>query len=185
VTGAGVSGGLMGTVADAARLAGARVLGVVPRGLWSEAAIHPDADELHTTPDLAQRLLQMLALADCCVALPGGVGTLSEIATLLTLWGLDLTTLPLGILDCDGYYEPLRRMLEAAHGEGFLARHAALRVEEEFLLWDTDPQVLVDRLLRRAPLATTRVQRAEKLESQRSGGQTVRHRASASVVPDG
>src|SRR5262249_36495093 len=57
VIGAGVSGGLMGTVADAARLAGARVLGVVPRGLWSAAAIHPDADELHTTPDLAQRLL--------------------------------------------------------------------------------------------------------------------------------
>ncbi len=179
VIGAGASAGLAGTVADAAHLAGGRVLGVVPHGLWGDEDIPAGVDEVHSTPDLAQHLLLMLELADCCVGLPGGVGTLAEILALLRLRSLGLAALPLGILDCDDYYAPLRALLERGATLGFITSDLL----DRGVSWHRDADVLLDHLLAVTAAASTRAERAEAFASQRTGGSTVRHRVQSPVTP--
>jgi len=134
----GSRGGLMGSLADAALAAGGRVVGVIPRGLVDRELAHPDLSELLIVDTLHERKAKMAELADAFIALPGGLGTLEELAEVLSWAQLDLHTKPIGLLDVDGYFAALEAFLDHAVGEGFVAeRHRRL------LLRDDD----IDRLL--------------------------------------
>jgi uncharacterized protein (TIGR00730 family) len=63
----------------------------------------------------------MASLADGFVALPGGLGTLEELAEALSWAQLALHDKPCGVLDPTGYFEPLLAFLDRAVDEGFLA----------------------------------------------------------------
>ena len=132
--------GLMGTVADAALAAGGEVVGVIPRGLVDRELAHPALTELRVVETLHERKAQMAELADGFLALPGGLGTLEELAEVLSWAQLDLHAKPIGLLDVGGYFAPLEAFLDRAVAEGFIAeRHRRL------LLSDDD----LDALLRR------------------------------------
>ena len=132
--------GLMGTVADAALAAGGEVVGVIPRGLVDRELAHPALTELRIVETLHERKAQMAELADGFLALPGGLGTLEELAEVLSWAQLDLHAKPIGLLDVGGYFAPLEIFLDRAVAEGFIAeRHRRL------LLSDDD----LDALLRR------------------------------------
>ena len=134
----GSRGGLMGTLADAALAAGGRVVGVIPRGLVDRELAHPDLSELLIVDTLHERKAKMAELADAFIALPGGLGTLEELAEVLSWAQLDLHTKPIGLLDVGGYFAALEAFLDHAVAEGFVAeRHRRL------LLRDDD----IDRLL--------------------------------------
>ncbi len=75
----GAAVGLMGAVADAALAAGGRVVGVIPRHLFSREVAHPGLTELVETGSMHERKQVMFELADAFVALPGGLGTLEEL----------------------------------------------------------------------------------------------------------
>ena len=85
--------GLMGTLADAALAAGGRVVGVIPRGLVDRELAHPDVTELRIVDSLHERKAVMADLADGFIALPGGLGTLEELAEVLSWAQLDLHTM--------------------------------------------------------------------------------------------
>ena len=130
--------GLMGTVADAALAAGGRVVGVIPRGLVDRELAHGGVSELRIVDTLHQRKAVMAELSDGFIALPGGLGTLEELAEVLSWAQLDLHAKPIGLLDVDGYFDGLEAFLDHAVAEGFVAeRHRRL------LLRDDD----IDRLL--------------------------------------
>jgi uncharacterized protein (TIGR00730 family) len=126
--------GLMGTVADAALAAGGEVIGVIPRGLVDRELAHPGLTELRVVGTLHERKAAMAELADGFVALPGGLGTLEELAEVLSWAQLDLHAKPIGVLDVGGYFGALESFLDHAVAEGFLAEpHRRLLLRDDDL----------------------------------------------------
>ena len=126
--------GLMGAIADAALAAGGQVVGVIPRGLVDRELAHPGLTELRVVTTLHERKAQMAELADAFITLPGGLGTLEELAEVLSWAQLDLHAKPVGLLDIGRYFEPLVAFLDHAVSEGFLAaRHRGLLLRGENL----------------------------------------------------
>ena len=145
VTGGGRVG-LMGAVADAVLDAGGEATGVIPQALLDREVGHERMTALRVVRTMHERKAAMADLADAFVALPGGLGTLEEIAEMLTWAQLGLHDKPCGLLDVDGYYAPLVAFVDHAVAEGFVGAdgRAALVVE-------SDPVALLDRLLAAPP----------------------------------
>ena len=126
--------GLMGTVADAALAAGGRVTGVIPAGLVDRELAHRDVTELRVVATLHERKAVMAELADAFLALPGGLGTLEELAEVLSWAQLGLHAKPIGALDVGGFYGPLLAHLDHAAREGFVSeRHRELLIVDDDL----------------------------------------------------
>ena len=94
----------MGVVADAALESGGRVIGVIPRGLEEREVAHRGLTELHVVETLHERKALMHELSDAFVALPGGFGTLDELAEAVTWAQLGIHEKPIGLLDVAGYF---------------------------------------------------------------------------------
>jgi uncharacterized protein (TIGR00730 family) len=138
--------GLMGTVADAALAAGGEVVGVIPRGLVDRELAHTGLTELRIVETLHERKALMAELSDAFIALPGGLGTLEELAEVLSWAQLELHAKPIGLLDVGGYFGALDAFLDHALAEGFVAeRHRRL------LLRDDDVDTLLDRFATWSP----------------------------------
>lgn len=138
--------GLMGEVADAALAAGAKVIGVIPESLMRLEVGHAGLSELHVVRTMHQRKMMMAERADAFVALPGGIGTLEELFEVWSWRHLGYHARPVGLLDVDGYWQPMLEFLERTRAEGFVsdAQLATLRV-------DTDIERLMDKLCAAAP----------------------------------
>ena len=119
VYGAG-SVGLMGELADAALGHGGRVIGVIPAGLFAREVGHTGLTELHEVASMHERKQLMYDLSDAFVALPGGLGTLEELAEVATWSQLGLHSKPIALLDVDGFWEPLVSQLDRMAGVGLL-----------------------------------------------------------------
>lgn len=113
--------GLMGALADAALAAGGEVIGVIPRGLVGRELAHPGVTELRIVESLHERKAQMAELADGFIALPGGLGTLEELAEVASWAQLELHAKPIGLLGHAGYWDSLFAWLDQAVGEGFIS----------------------------------------------------------------
>src|SRR5439155_10902308 len=107
--------------------AGAEVHGVIPEFMIPKEIAHPGLTQLHVMGSMHTRKARMAELADVFVALPGGFGTLDELAEIFTWRQLGLHPKPIGLLNVDGYFDHFIRFLDQAVGEGFLkADHRAL-----------------------------------------------------------
>ena len=113
--------GLMGAVADAALAAGGEVIGVIPQGLVDRELAHPGLTELRVVDTLHERKAEMADLADAFIALPGGLGTLEELAEVVSWAQLGLHAKPIGLLGVGGYWADLLRWLDGAVAAGFVA----------------------------------------------------------------
>jgi uncharacterized protein (TIGR00730 family) len=116
----GGSVGLMGVLADEALARGGRGTGVIPRGLFSREIAHTGLTALHEVDSMHERKLRMFELADAFVALPGGLGTLEELAEITTWAQLGLHRKPIVLLDVNSYWSGLVDLLDHAVHEGFL-----------------------------------------------------------------
>jgi uncharacterized protein (TIGR00730 family) len=83
----------------------------------------------------------MADLSDAFMALPGGYGTWEELFEMLTWTQLGIQRKPCGLLNVNGYYDPLLELADKAVSEGFLRE-----VNRDLLLSDDDPERLLDRL---------------------------------------
>jgi len=120
VTGGGKVG-LMGVVADAALAAGGRVVGVIPRGLEQREVAHRGLTKLHVVETLHERKALMHELSDAFVALPGGFGTLDELAEAITWAQLGIHSKPVVLVNVGGYFDDLLAFVEGATAEGFVS----------------------------------------------------------------
>lgn len=104
--------GLMGICADAALAGGGSVIGVIPEHLHDRELAHPGLDELVVTPDMHTRKAKMFRLADACVVLPGGLGTLDEMIEMITWRQLGLHDKPIVLVNVDGYWDRFVDLVE-------------------------------------------------------------------------
>src|SRR5258708_32468994 len=116
----GGSVGLMGVIADAALAAGGRVLGVIPTGLFSREVGHAGLTELHEVGSMHERKRLMYDMSDGFIALPGGLGTLEELAEVTTWSQLGLHAKPVVLLDVEGFWDPLVAQLDLMVAVGLL-----------------------------------------------------------------
>ena len=127
----GASVGLMGVLADTVLAGGGEVLGVLPHGLAAREVAHPGLTELFLVGSMHERKALMADLADGFAALPGGLGTLEEIAEALTWAQLGIHVKPCGLLNVGGYFDGLVAFLDHATGEGLVhPEHRALVLVE-------------------------------------------------------
>lgn len=112
--------GLMGAVSGAARAAGGKTMGVIPRGLWEREVRRRPLPEDVIVESLHHRKSVMLANADAVVTLPGGIGTLDEMIETVSWRQLGLHDKPIIAVDTGGYWAPLRAMFERMRQSGFL-----------------------------------------------------------------
>jgi uncharacterized protein (TIGR00730 family) len=99
---------------------GGEVFGVIPKGLFTTEIGHPGLTELVEVGSMHERKALMAAEADAFVALPGGLGTLEELAEIATWSQLGIHAKPVGVLDVDGFWEPLLGFLDGAADAGFI-----------------------------------------------------------------
>ena len=147
----GASVGLMGALADGALAAGGEVIGVIPSRLFPAEIPHPGVTEQHIVETMHERKALMAQLSDAVIALPGGSGTLDELFEMFTWSQLGLHHQPIGLLDVEGYWQPLLDLLDHMINERFL--RAQYR---DTLLVDTEPATLVDRLQEHHPVAASK-----------------------------
>jgi len=133
--------GLMGELADAALAAGARVVGVIPDSLMRREVGHPGLSELHVVQTMHMRKQAMAERADAFIALPGGIGTFEELFEVWSWRQLGYHDQPIGLLEVDGYYEPLLAFMRRSTAEGFTS--AEMMAVPQM---DSDPARLLDRL---------------------------------------
>jgi uncharacterized protein (TIGR00730 family) len=112
--------GLMGTLADAAMAAGGSVTGVLPSALFDVEMPHRGLTRLVEVGSMHERKQRMYELADAFVGLPGGLGTLEEVAEIATWSQLGLHQKPVVLLDLDGFWAPLLAWLDHAVDAGFI-----------------------------------------------------------------
>jgi len=99
--------GLMGALADAVIENNGKITGVIPGFMQEHGWDHKGVTEMIVTTDMGDRKKQMFALADAVVALPGGVGTLEELAEAITLKQLGLFRGAVIVLNTLDFYKPL------------------------------------------------------------------------------
>ncbi len=121
--------GLMGTVADAALTAGARVTGVIPRALQAREDVHDRLTELVLVDSMHERKTIMAERADAFLALPGGPGTLEELTEQWTWAQLGIHEKPVGVLNVGGYFDPLIALVDNMRDRGFThPRHTGMLI---------------------------------------------------------
>lgn len=140
--------GLMGIVADAALRAGGEVIGVIPDFMEKAELAHERVTQLIRVKTMHERKMRMHELSSAVLALPGGFGTMDELFELLTWRQLGLHAQPIGLLNVNGFYDPLLAQFARMERDGFL--HGGTRV-----IAGSDLDDLLDRLLESLPDRST------------------------------
>lgn len=117
--------GLMGAVADACLAAGGTVIGIIPEALMGKevagrAVDHRALTRIEVVDSMHTRKARMAELSDGFIALPGGFGTFEEFCEILTWGQLGFHQKPMGLLNVNGFYDPLLAMFDRAVTDGFL-----------------------------------------------------------------
>ena len=104
--------GLMGKVADAVMDHGGRVFGVLPEHLQTYEKGHEGITQLTITKDMHERKKLMFEMAEAFVVMPGGFGTMDEMFEIITWRQLRLHNFPVVIVNMDGYWDPLIKLMD-------------------------------------------------------------------------
>jgi hypothetical protein len=137
----GTHKGLMGILADAALAEGGHVHGVINRRLFDRGHLHPALSVHEIVESMGLRKARMLALADACIALPGGIGTLEEFMEAWTLNQLGEIDKPVGLFSVDGFHAPFMAFIDAMIAQKFLPPE-----HRRGIVVEQDPEALIDAL---------------------------------------
>ena len=141
--------GLMGIIAEAVMRGGGDVIGVIPDALVERELAFGEVTELIVVRSMHERKAKMSELSDAFIAMPGGFGTFEEFCEIVTWAQLGLHRKPCGILNVDGYYDPLLTLFNSAVEEGFVRPENRLLVLE-----NNDPERLLDAITNYTPPLT-------------------------------
>ncbi|MDP6993100.1 MAG: TIGR00730 family Rossman fold protein [Woeseiaceae bacterium] len=144
----GATKGLMGRIADTVLGAGGQVTGVIPAALHDKEIAHEGLTKLHVVDSMHERKSLMAVLSDGFVALPGGFGTVEELIEVLTWGQLQFHSKPCGVLNVDGYFNPLLTFFDNARDKGFLKS-----VHRDMLLVADTPADLLNQFEHYSPPA--------------------------------
>jgi len=133
--------GIMGKIAQSSLDNHGNVIGVIPEFLKLKEVVHLGLTELITTNNMHERKLKMHELSDGFITLPGGFGTLEELFEIITWAQLGLHQKPIGLLNINGFYDDLIKMLETMVAKGLLKM-----ANFELLIIDNDINMLLDKM---------------------------------------
>ncbi len=133
--------GIMGEIARAVLDQQGEVIGIIPEFLKKKEVVHLGLTELITTTNMHDRKLKMQEISDGFIALPGGIGTLEELFEILTWLQLGLHSKPIGLLNINGFYDDLLRLLENMVRKGFVSMDTY-----ELLLVDKSIEKLLEKM---------------------------------------
>ena len=141
--------GLMGAIANTVLQKGGKVTGVLPHFLNKKEVGNLDVDELILVESMHERKKTISDLSDAFIAMPGGFGTLEEVAEMLTWTQLGLSRKPIGLLNVDGYYDHLLAQFDHMVSQGFLKSG-----NRQMVLDDPEPDSLLRKMLDYTPIET-------------------------------
>ncbi|RLN23756.1 carboxy-lyase [Panicum miliaceum] len=98
--------------------------GVIPRSLMPREVTGEPVGEVRAVSGMHERKAEMARFADAFIALPGGYGTLEELLEVITWAQLGIHKKPVGLLNVDGFYDPLLSFIDMAVNEGFIKEDA-------------------------------------------------------------
>lgn len=133
--------GLMGAVARAAQAVEGDTFGVIPVHLMQMEVGKRDLSRFVVTENMHERKKVMFMNSDAIVVLPGGAGSLDEFFEVLTWAQLGLHAKPIVLMNTEGYWDPLARLIDHVINEGFAA--PSLR---ELVTIEPDPDAVVAHL---------------------------------------
>jgi len=133
--------GVMGIIADDVLELGGKVIGVIPQFLMDKEVGHSGVTEMIVTDNMHQRKQKMADLSDGFIILPGGFGTLEEFFEVLTWLQLGLHNKPIGVLNVDGFYDPLFAQMDV------MVKHRFLKQNNRNLVFnEADAQILIEKM---------------------------------------
>ena len=139
--------GLMGALADSVLEAGGEVIGVIPQALVDKEVAHRGLSELIIVGTMHERKARMADMSDGFVAMPGGFGTFEEFCEVVTWTQLGVHAKPCGVLNINGFYDPLLALFNRALADGFLRTE-----HREFVLADRTGPGVLDKVAQWKPL---------------------------------
>ena len=137
--------GLMGLVAQATMAAGGQVVGIIPTALVEKEWAHHGCTELHVVDTMHERKRMMAEKADAFLALPGGIGTFEELFEVWTWRQLGYHDKPVGILNCNAYYDGLLGFIDQVVTHGFMGEW-----QTELVTVGTEPLALLQSLVQQS-----------------------------------
>ena len=114
--------GLMGVVSDTAMDNGADAIAISLKSLVDLELVNPRVKEVIVTNTLLDRKDEFMERSDAFIVLPGGVGSLDELAEIMASNQLGLINKPVALLNTAGYYDHLIAWMEKAVEEGFISQ---------------------------------------------------------------
>ncbi|MCM1521433.1 MAG: TIGR00730 family Rossman fold protein [Muribaculaceae bacterium] len=112
--------GLMGAAIEGALAEGGEAVGVLPEFMIERGWAHPRLTQTISTPTMHIRKETMASMSRGAIALAGGIGTLDELAEMMTWHQLGLFKGPVVIVNTDGFYDPLISMFGRMQQQQFM-----------------------------------------------------------------
>jgi uncharacterized protein (TIGR00730 family) len=157
----GANVGIMKVLADVVLAGGGEVYGIMPQMLIDKEVAHNGLTKMITVSSMSERKSLMVETSDGFIAMPGGFGTLDELAEVITCNQLRLTDKPIGILNIAGYFDPLLAFFDHITTEGFLRQE-----HRQNLIVDDRPDILIEKMSQFQPIEMDKWIRDIKQESQ-------------------
>ena len=133
---------IMKIISDEAKDNNSKVTGITMESLHNLELTNPRIDDLVVTHSLLERKDEFMKRSDAFLVLPGGVGSLDELAEILASNQLGIINKPVGLLNTDGYYDHLIAWFEKAVNEGFITQENL----DELIITDNCEE-MVERIL--------------------------------------
>ncbi|MCX7987080.1 MAG: TIGR00730 family Rossman fold protein [Bacteroidales bacterium] len=112
--------GAMGALANGVLEEGGEIVGVIPGFMVELEWANPKISEMIITKDLAERKQIIFEKTHGIIVLPGGTGTLDELAEALSHKKLGIFDIPLVLLNTLHFFDPLLEFLQRMVDEEFI-----------------------------------------------------------------
>ncbi len=116
----GVNQGLMECVGKAAHDGGALTVGIVPRIIETSGRLSDYVDVDIPCDNLSDRKQLMMDQSDIFIALPGGIGTIDEVFTVVASATLGYHQKKVVLYNIGGFWQPLIGMLDSLASQGMI-----------------------------------------------------------------
>jgi uncharacterized protein (TIGR00730 family) len=137
----GGSVGVMGVLANDVLGLDGLVTGVIPQFLMDKEVGHQGLTDMIVTENMHQRKQKMADLSNGFVILPGGFGTLEEFFEVLTWLQLGLHNKPIGVLNVNGFYDPLFAQMDMMVQSKFLKP-----ANRDLVFNEADAETLINKM---------------------------------------
>jgi uncharacterized protein (TIGR00730 family) len=112
--------GSMGALSEGVLKNNGKLIGIIPQFMMKLEWGNPNVTEMHVVNTMAERKEKMIKNIDAVIVLPGGTGTLEEMAEVISLKKLGLFSKPIVILNTHGFYNHFFTFIDKMVEENFV-----------------------------------------------------------------